>query len=922
MLYHRGAVWVLAFLCLLELKMSTAATPSLPSFDFTRAEGLRGWEPTHDVSQLRGTSGGLEITISGWDPYIHGPARDYPAGTLLWLTVRLKSAEAGTGQIFYFRTGATEENSVRFPVRAGSWQEIRLPLPALGPGYRLRFDPPGTRGKCVLGFLRAEPRAALQEPAWPQPVRPEPGASALSVRSGDLQLAHDGNTPGGFVLQVAGEEMAVGLTRSLIGYVRGEQTRWVPLGSDAAVTARSGVDGVTVTTSLRDPDGATWRIEQRFAAGDRRGAGAPGTGAQRRKGAAADTSGRRSTTPGAGAIDIETRVTVNQERQIIFLPMLVLLPGAGSFGAAKGQGLFAGLEYLDNEPSSSEADVIGPASKRQVPDSLKITFPLMAIQARDRYVGLIWRQDPAFSALFDSPDRLFHSGGHVMGILAPGSDGQNRVEGSLLPYQGERLPAGKALALAATLIGGRGKSVVPAVQQYVRLRGLPPTPAVGMDDQGYLALAAHGWLDSKIREGGRFRHAASPGFDPQPAADAAVFMDWLARQTNDAGLSTRLTEASRAAIGAVAPEEYETARVSHVFYPVASLIYGRVAENARRAAERGWALLGRFEPDGTVLYRPEPNKPDYGKTHFARDANGLTAQVVASLLETAAVSGDPQLLREGLRVLRALDRFADSVPRGAQTWEVPLHTPDILASAYLVRAYTQGYELTGEARFLDQARYWAWTGVPFLYLTNPTGQPVGPYATIAVLGATNWSAPVWIGHPVQWCGLVYADALYRLAPYDADAPWKQLADGIAASGIQQSWPRSNADWQGLLPDSYNLRNQLGGGPPINPGTVMANAIRLFRKPALYDFHAFRASGLLVHAPGAITDVREEAGRVSFTVDGWLDRPYRVLVAGLKQAPQVQVDGREATTGSWEYVASEGRLVLTLQGRAAVEIVTR
>src|SRR5947208_14414347 len=103
MLRRRSAFLALAVLSLLELKMSTAAAPSFPQFDFTRAADRRGWEPTHDVSQLRGTAEGLEITISGGDPYIHGPAREYPVASLLWLTVRLKSEQAGTGQILYFR---------------------------------------------------------------------------------------------------------------------------------------------------------------------------------------------------------------------------------------------------------------------------------------------------------------------------------------------------------------------------------------------------------------------------------------------------------------------------------------------------------------------------------------------------------------------------------------------------------------------------------------------------------------------------------------------------------------------------------------------------------------------------------------------------------------------------------------------------
>lgn len=879
---------------LMGVSMSSAS-PSLPQFDLTRAEDRQGWEPAHDVSHLRGTPEGLEIEISGSDPYIIGPARDYPAGSLLWLTVRLRSEQGGMGQLFYFKQGATEQDSVRFPVRAGAWEEVRVPLPALGPGYRLRFDPPGTGGKAVLGFLHFAPRVLLKEPAWPRPGRPEPDAHALTVQSGDLQLAHDGKTPGGFVLRVAGKEMAVGLTRSLIGYLHGGEARWVELGESARVEARGTAEGLRVTASLADPDGGTWSIEQRFSA-----AGAP------------------------GAIDVETRVTVDRERAVVFLPMLVLLPGAGSFGTVKGQGLFAGLEYLENEPSSSEADVVGPASKRQVPDSLKITFPLMAIQADERYVGLIWQEEPAFSALFDSPDRLFHSGGHVMGVLFPGSSGSSRVEGSLLPYDAEPLPAGKALTLRATLIGGRGESVVPAVQQYVRLRGLPPVPSIGMSDQGYLELAAHGWLDSKIRVGSEFRHAyAASGFEPHPAADAAVFMEWLARQTSDAALAARLNETAREASARVRPQDEDAARVSHIFYPVASLVYGHAAENAQQAAERGRQLLTRFEPDGSVLYRQTPGRPDFGKTHFAREANGLTAQVVLSLLEAAAASGDPTLIAEGVRVLKALDKFANGVPRGAQTWEVPLHTPDILASAHLVHAYVLGYELTGERHFLEQARYWAWTGVPFLYLVNPTSQPVGPYAAIAVLGATHWTAPVWMGHPVQWCGLVYADALYRLARHDPDSPWKQIADGITASGIQQSWTRNEPDRQGLLPDSYFLRTQTGADPAINPGTVQAVAIRLLQKPALYDFHAFRASGLLVHAPGAISHAQEQAGQVSFTVESWLDRPYQVLVVGLKGAPHVRINGRETPLGDPQrYVEGKGRLILRLEGRASVELRLR
>ncbi|KPJ75443.1 MAG: hypothetical protein AMS14_03575, partial [Planctomycetes bacterium DG_20] len=318
-------------------------------------------------------------------------------------------------------------------------------------------------------------------------------------------------------------------------------------------------------------------------------------------------------------------------------------------------------------------------------------------------------------------------------------------------------------------------------------------------------------------------------------------------------------------------------------------------------------------------YRKAKDKPDYGSTHVAPDSSGLTAQVVKSVLEGAVFCGDAELIREGLRVLRALDTFAGTVPRGAQTWEVPLHTPDVLASAHMLRAYTLGYELTGEAHFLDQARYWAWTGVPFVYLVNPTTGKVGPYSTIAVYGATNWRAPVWFGRPVQWCGLVYADALYRFERHDPDGPWRRLADGITAAGIQHTWKQDDRDRQGLLPDFFHLRDQRPDGPAINPGTVQANAVRLYGQRPVYAFRAF-VGGPYVHAPGAIDEAKEEGGTVSFRVRGWPTHAYHVLVSGLKRQPKVRIDGADTPVAEPHEYLPAGNLVLKVRGEPRIEII--
>jgi hypothetical protein len=900
---------------LMVTSMTGACAQNLPRFDFSQEAAVREWQPTHDVASLRHTPEGMVIAINGGDPYIHGPARDFPAGQMLWMRVRLKSDQAGAAQIFYFnaRKGTNEPDSVRFNVPAGVWHEAKVPVPAFGTGQMLRFDPPGTKGVCIIASISFEARSLLKEPEWVKPVAPTIGGGAVTLNSGALRLAHSAGELGGFELWVDNQRMGFGHTKPMLGYLMNGEPRWMEIPTKAQVT-RTQDNGAEVRVSFRDRDGGEWVIAQRFksaAAPGVKSAAAPGV-----KSAAAP-----------GAFDVETQVTVNQDRKVIYLPMLLVLPGAGAFGGSKNQAVFAGLEYLDkNEPSSSEADIIGPGSKRQVPDTLRIAFPLMAIQQNDRYIGLIWEMTPAFSAVFDSPDRLFKSGGHVMGVIFPHSDGTNRVEGSLLPYDGETLASGKPLTLRATLIGGKGQSIIPAVQQYVALRGLPPVPETGMDVQAYAAWAGGGWLDSKIRSGDLFRHAYWPGFSgfaPGPAADAATYMDWSAIHTRDPAQAKRLREQAKQALAHVEPGNWNGSGVSHVQYPVESLLYGHVAENVQNALHGARELLKRFEPDGRILYRPSPGGLDYGRTHFEPDANGLTAQVVDRILEAASLSGDAELLKEGIRVLRALDRFMNTVPRGAQTWEVPLHTPDILACAHLVRAYTLGYEMTGERAFLEKAKYWAWTGVPFTYLVNPTPNPVGLYATTPVFGATQWVAPNWMGLPVQWCGLVYSDALYRLIRHDPAGPWKQLADGITASGIQQSFDRSDPDLQALLPDSFSMRSQTRNAVAINPGTVQANAARLYGKPDMYDFMAFRRVGLMVHAPGTIRETSESAGRLTFSVQGWLDRPCYLLIVGFKQAPRVRINGRETPLAApHQYLAETGRLILRVEGSPKIEITTR
>lgn len=257
--------------------------------------------------------------------------------------------------------------------------------------------------------------------------------------------------------------------------------------------------------------------------------------------------------------------------------------------------------------------------------------------------------------------------------------------------------------------------------------------------------------------------------------------------------------------------------------------------------------------------------------------------------------------------MHTLDRYDGSVPRGAQTWECPLHSPDILAAAYLVKAYTEGYELTGDLSLLRRAVYWAWTGVPFVHLATMSPGALNPYATTAVYCATNWEAPQWQDRPVQWCGIVYAAALRRLADY-APSPWARIAEGIARSGILQTYP-DNEKLRGLLPDSYGLRSQLRSVPAINPGTVQSVAMELWDRP--YDYRVDRDLGLTVVCAGSITRMKRSRGRLEVGVSTWYPGA-RVLVAGANRNWTVVADGQsvEPQRGdNWLAVPAAYRLIL-------------
>ncbi|MBN1852644.1 MAG: hypothetical protein JW829_07960 [Pirellulales bacterium] len=878
--------------CLVSGGFGELQARTMIEWDF-RQGTTHGWSGNAQVAPIQCTPEGLIIQSTGPDPWIEGPAIDIPEGSLVRLTLRIRSKAGGSGQIFYGPSFVAERVRNFALFQDNQWHDsVVLIGDSMGPGTRFRLDPCHGEDWTIVQFIRVE---ALPRPERPnfQPPRIQAGSKrAVTSEAGPLVLHHFGGMWGNYTIQVHGRDMATGYTGEMIGIQLDEQTEWLKINA-ASVSVGPEKQGLLESALMSDTQGATWKISRLWM-------------------------------PLAGwdAFEVETTIQVNRDRDVVLLPWITLFPGAGSCGQEKHQGLFAGLEYLANESSSSIADINGPDHVRRIPDRVKITFPLMAIEQDGYYIGLIWEPSDWVAAGFDSPDTVFQSGAHAMWLSGPGI-GNLRFPNDPMAHSPIHIPADQPIAVRARIIAGRGDSIIPAVQQYVRLQGLPDLPEFEGGLDRAVELLAHGWLDSAANRDWRFRHAVwGNSFGPAPAADAAMFMHWLASNTPDRVLAERLKKGVDQTLKQLPPGDPFSSSVSHVHLPVPPLLFGRVEEYVRIRKDRALAQLRQFDDQGRILFRSTNGQPDYASTHFADHANGLGGRFVADILEAATLCGDKKLIAEGLALLeKQTGLYANTVPRGAQTWEIPLHTPDILASAHMIRAYVYGYLLSDEQAYLEQARYWAWTGVPFVYLVRPTDGPVGPYATIAVLGATNWVAPVWFGQPVQWCGLVYGSALHLLADHDDSGPWRQLATGITRTGLQMTWPQSDPQRQGLLPDFFHLRQQVRDGPAINPGTVGAHAPQAFGQPPLYYMKKLKTRPWFLHAPCGISDIQENQDRIRFTIEGISQIPCTLLISGLDGAPRM-VRCTEWSTNqvSNSFQSSEsGLLTIPIQGKSIVEI---
>ena len=857
--------------------------------DLTKRGAALEWRGLHDLEAVRDTRDGIEFLPSGPDPFATGPVLDLPSSSPHWLIVRLRSTTSGMLQIYWWEPGngrgPTERQVLRFPVRADDWIDVQAPLPGIaGKRVQLRIDPPGDAGtRTVIQQIAIVPRAVLSQP--PSVNAPDDGSFSASIKSGIFTL-HVGARFANLRIDARDKRIAFADTRPRLGWQETPQgsVTWSDI-SEIGAAVEATETSITSKATFLDERGATWQLSRRVVPAKQ-----------------------------TGGFDITVSLLVDKPRNLVHFPALLLHMSGPGFH----QAIFPGIEYLDaRDTSSSEADIETDEHNRQIPQRHQPTIPIMAIQQPDKlWLSLAYTRFDRVSPFFDVPDRHFGTGLPSMGVLFPGGF---HDPGSLVPERGFQLGAGLVLSTTIQVRGGtKGETVLAGIERWVLDHPLPVIPE-RVTIFEHARLAGAGFLDSAVQSPAGFRHAYPGEFPFQAAPDAALALSWISTvmQRRDTGLAARASDAAKRAKAALNPAA--SGGIGHVRTMAPALQYGDVNAYLDAARKSGQNAVGQITNTGRVQYRK--GKVDFARTSREQHANGNTGNVLQIALTAASETGDASLIKAAISMLkRANTAYSNTVPRGAQTWEIPLHTPDILASAHMLRANVLGYELTGDREFFDEARYWAWSGVPFVYLDRPTDTGrVGMYATIAVLGATNWVAPNWIGLPVQWCGLVYADALLDLWFHDRDPRWKLIADGIISSGYQQSWPavsgavisRTARERQGLLPDSFILESQQRSDPAINPATLLYPASRSMDRP-VYTRHCLKPGMGTIHIAGDVSGLRGD----KWELHPWLDDSI-VAITG-PWATRIEV-----TSGSFERMKVERPnevMVLRCRGKVTVGLM--
>ncbi len=750
--------------------------------------GVEGWT-THQDVVMSHDDGVMKLMTSAPDPIISSPKFDVAPNSLVTITLRIRSQVSTEAQFFWNShqiPGSTETRKTTFLItKSNDWKTYQCSMSYEGRLQRLRFDPATIDGKVEIDWIQVE-------------ASPRPGLliAAVEQKNVGLQAVIQNRTAklvefdlnGSTVSLLADAQKKFPLDDSLVG------SQFV---KPVKVTVqKSGDPTQSRTAVLINPAGKDdWF---RLTSGDLTlEVASNGHGARilKRKQPVAVIAplawkpghlidlnvrqeGESLVCSGGPVTNLILRFKEGELSYELEAKEEIEGPVVRALGQLE-QGLLPGVEHLGRgESSSSTLDIHGPEHIRYQPPYWHVTMPLMSYITDLASISLAWEKT-SLQPTFATPNFFDGTDDHRMSLQGSQISATLRIGDSFA--EGERL----------------SDSILWAVR---RAGGFPALPKTDMTTEQEWDLSRTGLMKSDLFEEGAWYHAIVPGHRKMP--DKPKYFSDMASALFR--LDGTLPNANHLHRGG-----------GHIRNDTAFFVTGQAEQWLRQIDQQAANSRRIQKEDGSYRYDGE-----FKAGHFENTSSGQCAQHAVILLQHAKATGNTSSLSVGLKSLEFIKRFR--TPRGAQVWECPLHAPDLMASAKMVTAYVIAYELTQSREYLDLAVQWALTGVPYIYLWNEW--PIQRYASIATLCATHYQAPVWIGRPVQWVGLVYADALLDLYEHDQTLDWKHLANGILISGIQQQYLEGPT--VGSLADSLNLPSQKLLPADINPCSLMSLRMRL------------------------------------------------------------------------------------------------
>lgn len=522
--------------------------------------------------------------------------------------------------------------------------------------------------------------------------------------------------------------------------------------------------------------------------------------------------------------------------------------GQDSFGVAKDDAIFPGIDWLVADEWSSGTDYFkDPWAMRWVPHPNKVSVPVMAVSHEGTAIGLAWvptqRATGWFNyryqypqPVFASPNFIDRQNNHLLGLMVPDVDVEAH-ENQVYAEPPLELHLEQRIAFDAEIFLVKGSSL-DVIVGWVKRHGMPepPEPRWPLDEalnRIVRAYTTHLWHPG--------RGFGTPQRDDAIAPVVPRFAHRYLEEYGDTPLAASLRKKV-----AWCQEQPDTRR-----HPRSLL----ASDERETLLERGRTLCSYQRADGSFPF--DPDGLHYRKDDFV---------VVREFLEPMGLAGDTALditILPALELLRiaqvtgetafqeAAQRALDYClplqrPEGGDYWETPLHAPNLLAAGHAAIAYELGYRAFAAARYRQKAIHWIRALLPFTHLWQPKHLPM-MYNTKPCFSSSDWYFANWVRDHVQWEVLETFALSIELgidwAEVDPELDWHTFHKGITIAALRWMVAHEDAHWlphnlpwtyedyergayDDCFADTHNSVTGNYGGMVITPDVIAVNLMEI------------------------------------------------------------------------------------------------